>query len=270
MAVSYHALLWAAIFLYTASLFYAVGRLALARPYHRGAKIAFLLPGFLLHTAYIWERGLSEGRCPVSSLFEAMTFIAWCLVALHLAVSLFAQLNYLTVFYMPIVLIVQLAAMVVPANRPRFVEWQDSSWLGLHASIITLGYAAFGLAGAVALMYLVQERQLRTHRLTTSFMLFPPMLRLENVQAWLVFGGFILFTAGLLSGFFGLHVLKMHGWDPKLSWSIGVWGMYLVFLLGRFLAGMQGRWMAWFSLIGWVFVVSTFWLVNSLSRFHHY
>ncbi len=264
-------LLWGALALYGVTLIFAVWRLAVGRTYHRWIKMGLVLPGFFCHTLFLWQRGLADGRCPVSNLFETVSFIAWCLVALHLVITLVGELNYLTIFYMPIVIVIQLAGLIVPDVRPQFQDWQHSSWLGLHASVIIMGYAAFGLAGAVALMYLVQEKQLRTRRLSPSFMLFPPILRLELVQNWLVFSGFILLTLGLVSGFLGFHRTQpVQHWDPKLSWSLGVWVMYLIYLLGRAFAGLQGRRMAWFSILSWVFVVSTFWVVNVLSQFHNY
>ncbi len=267
-----HWVLWLVFVFYAISLLFAVWRLALGKPYFRGTKIGLLLPGFLLHTFYLWERGLVQGRCPVSNPFETLVFIAWCLVALHLIIILFGRINYLTVFYMPLVLIVQLAALVIPMDRPLFMQWKGMSWLGLHASVIMLGYAAFGLAGAVALMYLIQERQLRTRRLSSRFMLLPPILRLESAQSWLVIAGFCFLTLGLLSGIAVLKVLHLtfaHG-DAKFLWSAAVWLMYLVLLIGRFVVGMNGRWMAWLSMAGCVFVLSTFWLANIWSQFHHY
>jgi len=266
------AILWAAFGLYALSLLFALWRLTQGLPYRRWPKLALVLPGFLFHTQYMWERGLAEGRCPVSNLFETLTFIAWCLVALHLVITLTGRMNYVTVFYMPLVLAIQLAALIAPTDQPAFHQWQENSWLGLHASVITLGYAAFGLAGAVALMYLVQESQLRKRRIGSSFMLLPPILRLEAVQGRLIMAGFCLLTIGLLSGFVGLQAMRqgMMTGDAKLLWSLAVWGLYLSLVLGRCFWGISGRRMAWLSLTGCVLVLTTFWLANALSQFHRF
>jgi HemX protein len=269
--MTHHAILWIALAFYVASLLFAVWRLAIGRDFLVGRKLAFILPGFLFHTFFMWERGFSQGRCPISTFFETLTFVAWCLVALHLVIMTVGKINYLTVFYMPIVLIVQLAALFLP-DQPRIDQAGQMSWLPLHASVITLGYAAFGLAGAVALMYLVQERQLRTRRITTSFMLLPPILRLETLQGWLIVAGFSLLTIGLASGFFGLHLIQ-HNFsqtDPKFFWSLMVWTMYLLWVIARYAFGMKGRRMAWLSLAGCIFIFATFWISNSFSQFHRY
>lgn len=263
-----HTLLWLALALYSISFLFALWRLALGKPYHRLPKLAVVIPGFLFHTIFLWQQGLSYGRCPVSNLFEALTFIAWCLVALHLIVSAFGYLNHLTAFYMPIVLVVQLAAMIIPSGQSQL----KISWLGFHASVITLGYASFGLAAAVGFMYLVQDRQLRTRRLGPSFMLLPPILKLEIVQTWLILTGFCLLTMGLLNGMIGLRLIhrSFMQLDIKLLWSLAIWIMYLVLLLGHYRWKINGRSMAWLSIGACIFVLTTFWLANALSQFHHY
>jgi len=267
-----NSVLWIALALYTAGLLFALWRLALGLPHRRWDKFALVTPAFLLHTLYLWERGVAGGRCPVSNLFETLTFTAWCLVGLYMIITATGRMNYLTAFCMPLVLVIQLAALIISSDQPGFTKWQETSWLGFHASVIMLGYAAFGLAGAVSLMYLFQERQLRTHRIGSSFMVLPPILRLEMAQAWLVLAGFGLLTLGLLSGFAGLKWIRspVSGGDVKLLWSLGVWGLYLALLLGRYRWRLQGRSMALWSIAGCIFVLTTFWMANAFSQFHQY
>ncbi len=265
-------MLWTAMGLYAASLLFALWRLTLGKSYRHWPKLALVLPGFLFHTIYLWKLGLAQGRCPVSNLFETLCVIAWCLVAMHLTITLSGKINYVTVFYMPIVLMILIAALIVPNNQTHFEHWKETSWLALHASIIILGYAAFSLAGAVGLMYLVQEGQLRRRRLSLSFMLLPPMMRLEWLLSWLVNVGFLLLSVGLLSGMFGLYTVRgnFSQIDAKLLWSLAVWLLYLMIALARCFGKINGRWMAWLSISGCLFVLTTFWMANYLSRFHHY
>ena len=121
-------------------------------------------------------------------------------------------------------------------------------------------------------MYIIQERQLRLRRVRMSFMLLPPILRLESIQNILTLSGFILLTIGLLTGFAGVQTLhqKISGVDVKFIWSLIVWSMYLLFILARFYWRMHSRWLAWASIAGCIFVLSTFWLANAFSHFHRY
>ncbi len=72
-----HWMLLGAITLYTLSLLFALWRLTLGQAYRHWPKLTLVLPGFLLHTIYLWKLGLSQGRCPVSNLFETLCLIAW-------------------------------------------------------------------------------------------------------------------------------------------------------------------------------------------------
>lgn len=272
MSSSSHAMLWWALSLYAISLLFALWRMGMGLPYRPWVKLALVVPGFVLQTIYLWNRGMAAGHCPVSNLFETLTFITWCLVATHLVIAGVWRIHYLTAFYMPLVLAIQLAALIVPMDQTAFQDWKESSWRGIHASIIILGYAAFGLASAVGLMYLVQERQLRTRRFGPSFMLLPPILRLEHVQVWLLSAGFLMLTVGLVSAFVGLQVIQqgVGGYLPKLLWSLAVWGFYLVLLVGRQVRGWSGRRLAWSSVLVFTFVLTTFWISNELSQLHRY
>ncbi len=261
--------LWAALILYSGSLAFAIWRLAAGRAYRALPKFLILIPGLLFHTWYLWQRGLSEERCPVGSLFETLVFTSWCLVAIHVCVLTFAKINYLTVFYMPIVILIQSAALLFSNSQTSMASLTA---IPFHAAIIMLGYAAFGLAAAVGAMYLIQESQLRRHRIGTRFMLLPPMLRLESVHRTLLLSGFAFLTVGLFSGFMGAQKLgqTFSHMDSKLVWSIMVWVLYLGVLLGKFLWRINNRWVAWASVFGCVFLLSTFWLANAFSSFHRY
>ncbi|MFZ4694740.1 MAG: cytochrome C assembly family protein [Verrucomicrobiia bacterium] len=264
-------LLWLAAGLYGLGLLFAVWRLAGARPYRFWPKLAIVLPAFLLHTAFLWSHGLAQGRCPVATLFETLVFIAWCMVGLHLVFSLVLRMNFLTAFSMPLVLLALLAAFAV-GDGVAARSGARGIWLGAHAAVDVLAFAALALSGVASLMYLVQEFQLRRHRLSISFMLMPPMMRLESLAAWLLVGGFLLYTAGLAGGIVALAVEKTahQRGDAKVVWAAGVWFYYFV-LSGGWLAGkLSGRRFAWLCLGGAIFILATFALANAWSGFHRF
>jgi ABC-type uncharacterized transport system permease subunit len=260
--------LWIALGLYTIGLLYALWRLSMGLEHKRWPKFTLIGSGFVLHTLFLYALGSAEGRCPIGNVFEMLNFTSCCLVGLHLLVTAFFKINYLTVFYMPLVLMIQLGAMIIPASKVGLDRWAEGSWLGLHASVIVLGYASFGLAGAVALMYLFQEWQLKHRRLGPGFMLLPPIMRLEWIQGKLVLAGFALLSTGLLAGFVGIRALGLDvTGDPKLLWSLFVWLLYFGMIIGRRL-GVSQRSLSWLCVSGFVFVLATFWISNAVSNFH--
>jgi ABC-type transport system involved in cytochrome c biogenesis permease subunit len=48
---------------------------------------ALLFVAFVFHTAAMVKRGFTFSRCPVNNLYEAITFIAWTIVASYLVLG---------------------------------------------------------------------------------------------------------------------------------------------------------------------------------------
>lgn len=264
-------LFWASVGLYGLGFLFAAWRLAGARPYRFWPKLAILLPAFLLHTAFLWEHGLAQGRCPVATVFETLVFVAWCIVGLHLAFAIFIRLNSLTVFVMPLVLLTMLAASAA-GDRASARAGAHGVWLGAHAAVDELSFAAFALSGVASLMYLVQESQLRRRRLSASFMQLPPILRLQSLATWLFVGGFVLYSLGLAGGAVAGIVRKteLACADAKLVWAGGVWIYAFILAAGRVRGRLSGRRFAWLCLGGVIFIFATFALANAWSGFHRF
>jgi ABC-type uncharacterized transport system permease subunit len=232
-----------------------------------------LLVAFGLHTTAMGVRGFRLGRCPVTNLYEATTFVAWTIVAVYLVVGLWSRLRFLGAFASPILFSVGVFALM-PALDPLHNPRPEASnvWISLHAALLSLAYGAFGLSSAAALMYLSQERNLKFHKLKAIFSLLPPIQRLELVVSRLLLCGFILLTAGLAVGALDLTRLNnphaFHS-DPKIIWSALVWALYLGLLIMRWKYAQGGRRFALGTIGSFVFVLLTFWGVSLLSPLHN-
>jgi len=67
-----------------------------------------------------------------------------------------------------------------------------NGWLELHAAISMVAYGAFALAGVAGVMYLAQERQLKTHHIRSIFYHMPPIRDLAVANGRLILTGFAL------------------------------------------------------------------------------
>ena len=160
-------------------------------------------------------------------------------------------------------------ALVAPIDRPNPYPVFTHGWpLELHASLTLLAYGALGLAAVAAFLYLVQERQLKEHRFGPSFYRLPAMGDLAQVQHRVLAYGFVLLTAGLGIGF-GVGGIAGFDW-VKLVWSAGVWVFYFLLLVAPALLRMSARRLAWCLLGGYLFIILTFWGINSLSHAHRF
>ncbi len=232
-----------------------------------------LLAGFVLHTRSMVLRGLTLQRCPVNNLYEAMTFVAWTIVAVYLLLGLFARLRYLGAFAAPVILGIGVFALMpgldVPyTDAPQF----RNGIVSLHAALTLLSYGAFGLSSIAALMYLTVEHDLKFHKLRAVRSLLPPMDRLEKTTSRLLWAGFVLLTAGL--AFIPLLLKERPeahvGDDPKVIWSALVWSLYLALLILHSRFAQSGRRFAWGAIGTFAFVLLTFWGVNLLSPAHRF
>jgi ABC-type transport system involved in cytochrome c biogenesis permease subunit len=238
---------------------------------HNRVTYCLLAAGAFFHTVAMFQRGFSFDRCPVNNLYEAITFVAWTIVAAYLVVGLWSRLRFLGAFASPVLFAIGVFALMPALDPPHGAKPDFGGGLvSLHASLILLSYGAFGLSSVAGLMYLTQEHDLKFHKLRAVFSLMPPIERLEKVMNRLLLGGFALLTAGLvlspllLKQRYNVYFIS----DPKLLWSIFVWALYLALLLlhGRF--AQTGRRFAWGTIGSFIFVLLTFWGVNLLSPAH--
>src|SRR6266545_4010289 len=87
-----------------------------ARVYRRSRLNFFsILAGFLCQTAFLYLRGEKIGRCPLTNLFEVFIFLAWAMVLFYLLIGPAYRLSLLGVFTSPLVFVLQIGALLLPA-----------------------------------------------------------------------------------------------------------------------------------------------------------
>jgi ABC-type transport system involved in cytochrome c biogenesis permease subunit len=227
--------------------------------------------GFALNTAAMFLRGLQLGRCPVTNLFEAMMFVSWTILAAVLVLGAWPRLRFAGAFAAPLLLALGVFALQpqldLPGPEPHF----DHGLVSAHAALILLAYGAFGLGSVAALMYLSQEHDLRFHKLRAVLSRLPSIERLDRVVLGLLVAGVVLLTAGLALSpvlMWRRYGVLVSG-DPKIIWSLGVWGVYVALLVLRWRHWFGGRRLAWGAVGSFGFVLLTFWGTNLLSGVHH-
>src|SRR5205814_3042886 len=175
--------------------------------------------GFVFQTAFLSVRGHELGRCPLTNLFEVFIFLAWSVALMYMLVGPAYRLSLMGAFTAPLVVVLQGFALMPPIDVRHPVKLPAKPWLEFHASISLVAYGAFALACIAGIMYLVQERQLKTHQLHSFFYHLPPLSDLFAAITRLLWWGFVLYTLGIVSGFFTGHPL------PRLQVvaAIAVW-----------------------------------------------
>src|SRR5438105_6872424 len=220
--------------------------------------------GFLLQTVFLSVRGHELGRCPITNLFEVFIFLAWSVAFIYMLVGPAYRLSLMGAFTAPLVLSLQSFALITPIDARYPVNLPSNSWLEFHASISLVAYGAFALASIAGVMYLVQERQLKTHHLHSIFYYLPPLTNLFAAITRLLWWGFGLYSLGLFSGFFVYVPLSC----VQNKVAIGVWFLYGLILQGRYLHWFAPKRVAALCIIGFSAALTLLWGITFTAQTH--
>lgn len=226
--------------------------------------------GFILHISYFWLRWSEAGRIPVTNFFEAVNFLGMGIVLVFLFMELRFKISSLGSFMIPLVIILMLPATIQSGDIQETAPVLKSGWLGVHTSLAVLGDAAFAFAFIVSIMYLLQERQLKSRNIGAIFHRLPSLEVMDTIGYKAISFGWPLFTLGMVTGSIWAESAwgSYWSWDPKETWSLITWSIYLVLLHLRTL-GWRGRKMAYLSITGFIFVLVSFYVISRLETGRH-
>ncbi len=181
---------------------------------------------------------------PLSSLTEAMAFIAWLIAIGFAAASWRYRLHAAGALAVPVVLVLLLLARVGPTDQN---EPPLGSPLGtVHIFLATVGVATFALAAVLAVLYLMQERRLKRKRMDLSRgNESAPLDTLDRLTALCVSFGFPVFTLTIVTGAVWVAKLGLlragSAIRPEYVFTIVAWAVLGVLLFARVGGGWRGR-----------------------------
>lgn len=195
------------------------------------------------HVGFVAASYLSMGYLPTADIHQALAGLSLLVVLGYLATMRSRpRLRVLGAFITPLTLLLFLGA----AFRRGVGTVPDevrSALLPVHVAVNMLGLAAFALAFAAALAYLLQERQLRKKNLGGIFQRLPALDVLDSLGLKAVLVGFPLLTVGVVTG--TIWAVRLHPDAFPLSAAQGfgllAWILFAAVLLLRVAAGWRGR-----------------------------
>jgi cytochrome c-type biogenesis protein CcsB len=223
---------------------------------HRLSVLA-ALAGWAVHTVALILRALELGAPPLGSLPDAISVAVWVIVLLEVVLEHRTGVRVLGAFVLPVAVMLSLKAT---GTRPgALAPALASAWIWIHIALAMVGIAAFVFNFAGALMYLLQERQLKTKRPGAFYYRLPSLQTLDRLTFRTLALGFPFLTTGLVLGALWARVAwgSAFTFDPLAFFSSLAWLIYAGTLAGRAIAGWHGRRAAYFAIVGFVALALT-------------
>jgi len=259
------------------TLLYAVGTVGFLIYVIRTEKVihriayGFLLAGFLSHTLGLAMLVSQLRQMPVTTLPQTFSLFAWAIVGSYLAFQLKFNIRILGTFVSPLAVVFMLLSSAIPGRVIPNSQLFKSFWLTLHVATMFIGMAIFALAFCAGIMYLLQERQIKSKSFGLLYRRLPSLEVLDSLNYVCLTFGFPLITIGLISGFVyaGAVWQSFWHWDPKEILSVVTWLIYAVLLHERLAVGWRGRRAAIMAIIGFSVILVTFVGTSVILEVHH-
>lgn len=228
------------------------------RPVDRWSRVAVMV-GFLAQTCVILWGIWSGQRLPVTSLSGALHFFSWCTVGAYLLTSWRYGVGSLGVVALPFAVV--LWALGGPPRLPAKVSpAMDTYWLTVHGLFSFAGEASLAIAFGAGVLYLLQERRIRARFSVERLGRLPSLEVLDQVNYRCLSIGFLLLTAGIITG--AVWASEVWGsywsWQAKETWGLITWLVYAGLLHQRLNAGWRGKRAATLAVLGFLLVLFTF------------
>lgn len=248
---------------------------ALKKPSLSKLAIRVQLAALLVHTAAIVLRGILMGRLPMANQYEFSTAFSWALALISLIFILKFNFPVLGAFSSPVTLLLAVYAGLQKLNELKVIEANGidsirnlmpalrSSWLGIHVSTVIVAYGAFGVSFVLSVIFLLRGKMKENGFWDQHI---PKKEKLDTISYRCVSIGMMFLTVTIFIG--GIWAENAWGsywsWDPKETWALVTWVIYLVYLHLRIRKGWSGRTAAIFGTVGFICVLFTYIGVNTL------
>ena len=249
---------------------YVAAHLA-ARPSWARAGVGMVLAGGLALLVHLLVRWWLSGHAPMANMHESLMVMTCAAVWMAL---IFLRGSPDRAWVGPLgailgVLGLAAASLFDKAMTPLMPALR-SNWLLVHVVITMTGYAAFALAAAAGVVRIVRARRLPA---VAGHPDDPQGASLDGFVYRAMTVGFLLLTGGIITGAVWANQAwgTYWSWDPKETWSLITWFIYLAGLHLYRTRGWRGTRFAWAAVAGFAAVLFTYAGVNYLlSGLHSY
>lgn len=233
------------------------------------AGVALLVAGFACHSVGVGLRWAIAGRAPVSDMYESLVFMGWGVIAFGLVQETAYRRRFFSLAASSMGCLCLAFAENLPidsAINPLVPVLAHTSWLAVHVMTVMLAYSALALAMAMAHVALVYQLFLPGNKKQIHSL---SLLIYNTLQVGLLF-----LAAGIICGAVWANESwgRYWGWDPKETWSLITFFVYLAIIHARFAGWLRDFGLAAAAILGFLSVIMTYYGVNFIlaSGLHSY
>ena len=264
-------LVWAALSFYGLAIASSLPSLIRRRPRLTPTTLSAVGIGLLAHLTALILASTSQNRLPFVDVGSATSLLAFLVGLAFLASYMKYRIMTLGIFILPLIFILTLGSLLqgeVNFESPQF----RTRWLIAHTSSLFLGYAALFMNFAASLMYLIQEKELKSKKPRAFYYRLPSLEILDELAFKTLLLGLPFLTLGIVSGFLWATLTwnGLWGLDPKIIASVITWAVYMIIFSARLTGRLHGRRAAIMALIGYAALIFTFLGITYASSIHGY
>lgn len=267
------SLLWLRIALgcYGFGLLYALVALTRASDLLNRIALHAAYMGMVFHFVSLVESVVLSGQVTLASVHNAESVLGFLIMVLFMLAYLVYKTTSPGIVVFPVVFLLTFVAATGEQPFLQMPTGLRKGWLITHIALIFTGYAALILSFAASLLYLIQERALKSKKGGGMLARLPALEKIDEIGFRSLLLGFPFMTLGLLAGTVVAQATfgKVDFLDPKVLLSVLMWAVYMLLLYTRWNVGWRGRRAAYLATGAFAAAVIA-WAANYFSTIHRF
>jgi ABC-type uncharacterized transport system permease subunit len=266
-------LLWlrVALICYAAGLLYAL--VALTRASEILSKVALHASylGMVFHLVSLTEAVVQSGQLTSASVHNAESLLAFLIMVVFMLAYLIYKTTSPGIVIFPLVFLLTFLAATGQQPLVLASDVVKKGWLAVHILTIFTGYAALFFSFSASILYLMQERALKSKSSSGAFSRLPALQVIDDIGYRCLMVGFPFMTLGLIAGLVVAEATygRIDFLDPKILLSVLMWAVYLLIVFTRLNAGWRGRRAALLASAAFATAIVA-WSANYFSAMHRF
>ncbi len=266
-------MLWlrCAVALYAVGMIYALLVMSRRSAWLDRVVLPAVFAGMIFHFVSLTEAMLEAGHLLTGSVHNSLSLLAFVVMLGFMGAWMIYRTMSLGIVAFPLTFLLTFFAALGQQPILFASEGMRTGWLIGHIALIFIGYAALVVSFGASLLYLLQERNLKSKRPSELLGRLPALQVIDELSYRALLIGFPFMTAGLVAG--SIVAAARFGpvffLDSKVLLSLVMWCVYLIMLFTRWNRGWRGRRAAYMATLAFAVAVVA-WAANFFSAVHGY